>query len=155
MALLVTKTDSATQEQRSVHGHACGNHSCACARVFLLGGLSGVGWVEQGMHACVCRVHISHCMGGSKNCGHLLLRLPITHSYHYLCPLPFAAKALAEEHKATYTEASRKASDAIKPCLSLGLPQVGGLPEFEAPVLLEVQAGLPMALHPTLWAPQQ
>ena len=155
MALSVTKTDSAKQEQRSVHGHACGNHSCACARVFLLGGLSSVGRVEQGMHACVCRVHISHRMGSSKNCGHLLLRLQITRSYHYLCPFSFAAAAVAEENKATYTEASRRASDAIKPCLSLGLPQVGGLPEFEAPVLLEVQAGLPMALHPTPWALQQ
>ena len=60
------------------------------------------------------------------------------------------SKTDTQKDRQTNTLASRRASDAIKACPSLGLPQVGGLPEFEAPVLLEVQAGLPLALHPAL-----
>ena len=44
-----------------------------------------------------------------------------------------------------------RASAAIKAWPSLGLPQVGGLPEFEVPILLKVQASLPWVVHPTLW----
>jgi hypothetical protein len=80
-----------------------------------------------------------------------LFLFPLYLDKSHLCHMSFAAIALAEEHKATNTQANRRATGAIKACPSLGLPQVGDLPEFVVPILLDVQQGWPLAWHPTLW----